>query len=194
MNTCQKEYEILIEIYFPFLQKPRAAPRTHSRTAHTPAHTPARAHFPAQKNTPKPDRKIHLLKGPRHPEKHPKTGQGLQNLARAQIWPPGTPPGTPPKKALFGARTLGTGPLSGERDLPGGSPGDPPGDPPRGPPPKMAQNGPFWPPRGTPPKTAFLGISGKSGGRARARGFPGGEIWEIRAARISPADISRSIL
>ena len=155
-------------------------PRTHPRTAHTHAH---RAHFRAQKNTPKPDRKIHLLKGPRHPEKHPKTGQGLQNLARARS-PPETPFLGPPKIPHFGPYP---GTLTPDLARPIWAAGTPA----RVRVPKSAEKALFGHFGGDPPKTPISGKSGKSG-RARARGEIRGADLEL--ARISPADFSRSIL
>ena len=95
---------------------PRKSP---ARNSHTPAH-----HFSAprraQKNTPKPDRKIHLLKGPRHPEKPPKSGQGLQvlgpDLGGSRGGPRGGP--RPPKMAILGLLLVRV--LPSQEGLPGG--------------------------------------------------------------------------
>ena len=55
-----------------------------------PRNPPISPHRRAQKNTPKPDRKIHLLKGPRHPENPQKPGKGHR------IWNSGVPGGSGP--------------------------------------------------------------------------------------------------
>ena len=150
----------------------RSHTRAHPRTIpHAPAHTPARtrahprarprAHFPAQKTTPKPDRKIHLLKGPRQPEKHPKTGQGLQAPGSGGPGPPGNPLFGGPKKGQKGSKSLFQGPLKGPFSLPGWGPSGGAGP---GPGREKGPKSGFWAPG---PKSGISGIS-----RARAREIP----------------------
>ena len=100
----------------------REMPHQESRIPATPGIPPEFREnhtAPRGKNTPKPDRKIHLLKGPRHPENPPKSGQGLPipppgNPDPPQICPrfapypqdraeiPGFPPKSPPKSGISG--------------------------------------------------------------------------------------------
>ena len=91
--------------------------KTHRNPPEIPPENPPRR---AQKNTPKPDRKIHLLKGPRHPEKPPKSGQGLQvlgpDLGGSRGGPRGGP--RPPKMAILGLLLVRV--LPSQEGLPGG--------------------------------------------------------------------------
>ena len=79
-----------------------------------PENPPFSPHPGGAKNTPKPDRKIHLLKGPRHPGKPPKSGQGLQKFPPRGGSPGGVPGGG--KSGIF----RGNPGISG---TPGGVPG-----------------------------------------------------------------------
>ncbi len=113
---------------------PAHNPETPRDTAHTPRTHARTPNFPAQKNTPKPDRKIHLLKGPQHPEKPRKSGQGLQTRAPGPPGPPPKPPFWDPPKTQFLAPSPGSTPQKGPFWDPGlgyhgGAPGGPRGAP-----------------------------------------------------------------
>ena len=126
----------------------RQTPRFSGSPKHPgePRNPPISPHRRAQKNTPKPDRKIHLLKGPRHPENPQKPGKGHR------IWNSGVPGGSPggvqkPPRSPAGSAILPPegGPRGGPR-----TPGGPPG-------PKI---GHFGGPRGGPRGARNPGFSG----------------------------------